>query len=720
MAGVDAIASVIGIASFGITLSDGIKKAKEFRDAMKEAPDDMQYALKELEILKLVLEDIRNNYTNSPPIAPTAESQCLKLCRDGVEMLEKLVQDLNNAVEKRRRFGGAKVVLKKETIKKLQDQLGSAQRMLLLCRQTFAEAQQTNYHKIQIDTIKAGALDMQQLRQEVQREFMQQLRQEVQREFMQQLRQEVQREFMQQLRQEVQQEFQELKVVQSSIQAASLQTPAAICAGAVEDDQKRDAPQTSIVRRGDRSKRKNDKLYFRSRIRMPLWFSHTSRTWDLAVHEIPSGWKHVFRQYYTIGWHSPIFTCVSEGDVEGARELFASKRATPFDRTPSGITLLNMAAFKINDSMCSLLLEEGADPNESVSWYSLYPIVMTPDWKLKRNTILRQVLPLLDDFCETLKWRFYGNIDEILFLLRLSCAYWRHLPSEMVMNFFLKADILYKQDCSGTVENVVNLILGGEKLDERLISMASYGVNLLYASALDLAHSIGRSLQSEYELGKDFRISRSKIGKPDFEAGGSRFCPKISAQMEFVLRLITSRCNIHKEQHIDVSGNITTILQDIIIQTFKYFCRGASCCIVSTLPPVARVWLTILYEAEIDLVQYGGNELQMLSTGYRNTRFSTRSAWRLLSFTYGPTPEDWEFRLVHYTWDDEYYRYQAVQQFWHMAENPERNIPGAWGDDFDDTEYDWVFEIPELRDLRRGYWNCRSGVMGQEPHLLTD
>ncbi|PQE05154.1 Ankyrin repeat-containing domain protein [Rutstroemia sp. NJR-2017a BVV2] len=308
MSGVEAIASVMGIASFGITLLDGIKKAKEFWDAVKEAPDDIQYTLKELNTLKLVLEDIRKYDTDPAPIAPVAASQCMKLCREGVVVLEKLVQDLNSVVDKRRRFGSAKVVLKKETIKKLQDRLSSAQYILLLCRQTCTEAQQASYHAVQIDTIKTNTLDMQLL-----------------------------------LQQEMQQGFQELKAVvaQSSVQIAPLRISTKIHTAqthfqAPEDD------KTAIIAKRSRSGRKTEKPYFQSKIRMPLWFSRTSRTWDFAVHEIPSGWKHVFRQYYTIEFESPVLRCIRRGDVDGVRELLASKRATPFDRNAFGTTLLDV------------------------------------------------------------------------------------------------------------------------------------------------------------------------------------------------------------------------------------------------------------------------------------------------------------------------------------------------------------------------------------------
>jgi hypothetical protein len=303
MAGVDAIASVMGIASFGITILDGIRKAKDFWDAMKEAPDDIRYMLKELDTLKLVLEDIHTKHTDQLPISSAAELQCLELCREGVEVLKKLIQNLNSIVEKRRRFSNAKVVLKKETIKKLQDQLGSAQRILLLCRQTSANAQQASYHTIQIDTFKASALDTQVL---------------------------------------LQRGFEELKamVAQPSVQVAPLRVSTTIDA-ADTYVQARDDYEGAIVR-NSRSRRKNEKLYFQSKLQMPLWFSRTSRTWDFAVHEIPSGWKYVFRQYYTIDYNSPVLDCIRKGDVDGLRELFASKRATPFDRRPNGFALCTL------------------------------------------------------------------------------------------------------------------------------------------------------------------------------------------------------------------------------------------------------------------------------------------------------------------------------------------------------------------------------------------
>jgi hypothetical protein len=295
-----------------------------------------------------------------------------------------------------------------------------------------------------------------------------------------------------------------------------------------------------------------------------------------------------------------------------------------------------------------------------------------------------------DDFSLDYRWRFNGDLDDLLFLLRLTFTSWRYLPLEIVMEFVLSAYINYGQDCIGTFENILELILGEEELDERVTLVTGHtGITLLRMSALNLVFSLCRKLQAAAPPGQFSQIISSKLGKSNFEAGGSLFCPRISGEMEFVLRLITSGSDIHNEG-IGRVWQEPSVLIMIILGTFTKFCSGCSCCILSILPTVARVWLEILREADVDLVQYGQEELDILLTvsDYMKSPYNWSmgaSKWKILSFTYGPSPEDWEFRLIYEDWDEEYKRYQAVQQFWNMVENPEHNIPGAWEADFDDA-----------------------------------
>jgi hypothetical protein len=107
----------------------------------------------------------------------------------------------------------------------------------------------------------------------------------------------------------------------------------------------------------------------------------------------------------------------------------------------------------------------------------------------------------------------------------------------------------------------------------------------------------------------------------------------------------------------------------------------------------AVLWLQRLQTAGIDLIEYGRKEKQShLSQGvkreysyYYSTRRSLRSGFlvpyreHLISFTYGPEPEDWDFWFAP-TMDD------SFVEFWGMVDHPERAIPGAWEDECDEDE----------------------------------
>jgi hypothetical protein len=102
-----------------------------------------------------------------------------------------------------------------------------------------------------------------------------------------------------------------------------------------------------------------------------------------------------------------------------------------------------------------------------------------------------------------------------------------------------------------------------------------------------------------------------------------------------------------------------------------------------------RLFLQQIAGAGVDLIEYGQTESRLhrkhqvkMRWGvfggilYSPARGKRVFTLRLISFTYGPSPEDWQF------WFTEAMDISFLE-FWQMVEHPEREMPGAW------NEYDY-------------------------------
>ena len=117
--------------------------------------------------------------------------------------------------------------------------------------------------------------------------------------------------------------------------------------------------------------------------------------------------------------------------------------------------------------------------------------------------------------------------------------------------------------------------------------------------------------------------------------------------------------------------------------------------VADVLVPV-MTWIELLYEAGIDLSEYGRKEKELHRDGQGRTHFwfgrggrgylrcgKSSDMYKHFSiiFKYGPKPSDWQFWLIE-EMDDWFL------EFWDMLDHPERAMPGAWDERFDDSDYD--------------------------------
>lgn len=111
------------------------------------------------------------------------------------------------------------------------------------------------------------------------------------------------------------------------------------------------------------------------------------------------------------------------------------------------------------------------------------------------------------------------------------------------------------------------------------------------------------------------------------------------------------------------------------------------------LKPV-MIWLELLYDTGTDLMRYGQREKRLHQEG-RTTGFWSFPVWQReltwqpgylwachqkkfsISFEFGPKPSDWQFWIIE-GMDS------SLEEFWDMVDLPERAMPGAWDERFDD------------------------------------
>jgi hypothetical protein len=287
------------------------------------------------------------------------------------------------------------------------------------------------------------------------------------------------------------------------------------------------------------------------------------------------------------------------------------------------------------------------------------------------------------------EWRQRGVIDRLIFALFLC------IRREKV---FLVRDP--SRAWSGTI---LQLMLQRDELSEELcaagITFGPYphpSETLLTVAVKDLLVLLSSWVPCNQGL------LFSGIRASDLDRRGCLFNPEIIARINRIKELIRLKSDIHQVMGSFITCTTATILFSVLMDY-----EGPKVARAETTTNKAkdatnhiaiRIWLEILLEAGVDLVEYGkkehdwfcktqcieANRERYSESHYYQYSWEVKSELHLISFSYGPRPDDWIFRFVS---SEEYYGYYRIfREFWDMVDHPERATPGAW-----DAAPQWEF-----------------------------
>lgn len=145
------IAGGIAVGEVAVKVGGTLFKLRELWKQIQEVPDTIRELLQEIEIYEPLLDQIESGFNNSNDL----ETECspfgkfeashsraaMALCRKPLLQLRQLVDELSkdivSAKKIKRGMHRVKVVLKKEEVKKYQDKLQMAVRLLNVAQQNY-------------------------------------------------------------------------------------------------------------------------------------------------------------------------------------------------------------------------------------------------------------------------------------------------------------------------------------------------------------------------------------------------------------------------------------------------------------------------------------------------------------------------------------------------------------------------------------------------------
>ncbi|KAI0400818.1 hypothetical protein F4802DRAFT_601709 [Xylaria palmicola] len=401
-------------------------------------------------------------------------------------------------------------------------------------------------------------------------------------------------------------------------------------------------------------------------LRVPRWIS--SKVWEMCYTRALGDWTFQLRSYSTRPSDSPVFQVARSGSPTSLRKLFDTGLASPYDRTIDGETLVHEAVRGLNVSTTRYLMTTYLNFLEADN-DGLYPIAKTLDSECSEKDA--------EDFIKAIRSdSSFGS--ELLILSNHDNSTYRNTRRP------------YSEEISSTTFDfrVSRWLLHCFRSPRLLRAI------MQPAWAEDTSHIFEhRAMATALPINMVVTTLGAAICPYP-----CRKCRSHSFDWEEWLTsaktAIKQTPDIHITQSICVFGPENkqfTALTRLLFHALNFAAhrRSAQWWERHFLGGL-RIWLRTLKQEGVDLVRYGRRELEILheEETYRDWEVPVsyprrqnepylyyRTPFRLISFRYGPSPEDWVVYLSEPT--DLF-----AGEFWRMIDNPQHNIPGSWvGDD---------------------------------------
>ncbi|KAI1209621.1 uncharacterized protein F4807DRAFT_460370 [Annulohypoxylon truncatum] len=636
-------ASGIAIAQISAQVGGAVFKLKQLWNEVKDVPDDIADLIEQLDCLSPVVWEVENNFNQGslPSIfwdqlaSNSATTYCRKALQNLTTMADELNLQIDNARKGHRKITAFKVLLKKDSLKRLERRLENAIRMLTLAQQSYLVA----LTRVQPDIIVAR--------------------------------------------------FTTHKLNENRTQIQSDSEPTTEPGKGEILTRRQKWPHrngTAAQPRCDRlSKSTKPGIFghisvnrfvsgYGILLQPPTWLSW--RSWELHSIRAHGDWQWNLRSYYIIPMHHRALDVLGNGSPRDVQKLFDTRLLSPYAGDQWGFTPLHRAMNYGNFQVVRYLLEDvGMNPLDRDN-RGRYPADMLSLWQPKEKfteLLSDKMLAKKSLIFSRLNYLEYDDNEEI----QIS-----HTECNCCVR--AKSVELYKMLLPYQCPSHANT-----SLRSRINAAGLTLTESIYEDSFS-PEVVKLILEPEWSTNPQAIYSNTPnplIRSIAFKMGEGHFDRHAQDWFTFAIDVVRLTPDLHTTYlHEDpflynvflVPGN--TALMSLATGLFWYIARRVPWCYFpAEFAEVLISWLEVLKRAGIDLDVYGYREHEIFVKNDQHF-FDLRSyfqpsfsAFYLVDFKFGPEPEDWEFYWAEPT--DEF-----AGDFWDLIENPPLHIPGSWVD----------------------------------------